>query len=113
MQIKQISYSSSRRSGPLRKLATVVGMVVLGVVALMFSAVLLAVILVVVVFGGAYLWWKTRAVRKMMREMQGRMRQMQEAAASGGESQPFRGEVYDGEIIEGVAVRVDESEVRR
>lgn len=113
MQTKYISLSSSRRSAPLRKLATVVGMVVLGVVAVMFSAVLLVVILTVVVFGGAWLWWKTRDVRKQIREAQAQMRQMQQAAASGGESQPFRGEVYEGEIIEGVAVRVDEAEDRR
>lgn len=113
MQNNRISSSSSRRPGLLRKLVTLVGMVALGIVALMFSAVLLAVILVVVVFGGAYLWWKTRAVRRVMREMQDRMRQMQEAAASAGESQPFHGKVYEGEIIEGVAVRVQESDDRR
>lgn len=113
MQIKQIPNSSSTRPGLLRKAVTLVGMVALGIVALMFSAVLLAVILVVVVFGGAYLWWKTRAVRKMMREMQGRMRQMQESAAATGEPQAFRGEVYEGEIIEGVAVRVQEPDIRR
>ncbi len=104
MQTKYISFSSSRRSGPLRKLATLAGMVVLGVVALMFSAVLLVVILAVVVFGGAWLWWKTREMRRQIREAQAQMRQM---------TQPFRGEVYEGEIIEGVAVRVDEPVVRR
>ncbi|MFZ3017057.1 MAG: hypothetical protein WA056_01215 [Gallionella sp.] len=113
MQIKQISYTSSHRPSLLRKAVTLVGMAALGVVALMFSAVLLAVILVVVVFGGAYLWWKTRAVRKMMREMQGRMRQMQEASARTDEPQAFRGEVYEGEVIEVVAVRVEESDARR
>lgn len=113
MQIKQISYTSSHRPSLLRKAVALVGMVALGVVAVMFSAVLLAVILVVVVFGGAFLWWKTRAVRKQFREMQAQMRQMQESAAPAGEPQAFRGEVYEGEIIEGVAVRVDEMEVRR
>lgn len=113
MQIKFIPPSSAQAPGPLRKLLTLVGMVALGVVAVMFSAVLLAVILVVVVFGGAFLWWKTRAVRKQFGEMQAQMRQMQEAAVSGDESQPFRGEVYEGEVIEGVAVRVPEAEVRR
>jgi Sec-independent protein translocase protein TatA len=113
MQTKHISYSSSRRPSLLRKAVTLVGMVALAAVALMFSAVLLVVILIVVVFGGAFLWWKTRAVRRQFREMQARMRQMQEAAAVAGESQTFRGEVYEGEIIEGVAVRVSEIEVRR
>lgn len=118
MKIKQIPHPSSHRPSLLRKAVTLIGMVALGIVALMFSAVLLAVILVVVVFGGAYLWWKTRAVRRQFREMHARMRQMQESAAAAGEPQAFRGEVYEGEIIEGevievVAVRVQESEVRR
>lgn len=113
MQTKYISYSSSRRPSLLRKAITLIGMAALGVVALMFSAVLLVVILVVVVFGGAYLWWKTRAVRRQFKEMRARMQQMQEAAASAGDSQPFRGEVYEGEIIEGVAVRVSEADVKR
>lgn len=113
MQIKFIPPSPARSPGPLRKLLTLVGMVALGVVAVMFSAVLLAVILVVVVFGGAFLWWKTRAVRKQFGEMRAQMRQMQEAAAVADEPQAFRGEVYEGEIIEGVAVRVDESDARR
>ncbi len=97
----------------MRKLAALAGMVVLGVLALMFSAVLLLVILAVVVFGGAWLWWKTRAVRRQIREAQAQVRQMQRAAAAAGEPQPFRAEIYQGEIIEGVAVRVDEPDVRR
>ncbi|OGS92090.1 MAG: hypothetical protein A2061_04610 [Gallionellales bacterium GWA2_59_43] len=113
MQTKYISYSSSHRPSLLRKAVTLVGMVALAAVALMFSAVLLVVILIVVVFGGAFLWWKTRAVRRQFREMHARMRQMQEAAAVAGESQAFRGEVYEGEIIEAVAIRVQESDVRR
>jgi hypothetical protein len=89
-------------------------MLVLGVVAVMFSAVLLVVILAVVVFGGAWLWWKTRDARRQFGEMQAQMRQMQEAAASAGaQGGTFGEEVYEGEIIEGVAVRVDEADARR
>lgn len=104
---KYISYPSSNRPGLLRKVATLVGLAVLGVVALMFSAVLLTMLLIVVVVGGTYLWWKTRAVRRQFREMQAQMRKMQEAAARG-ESQAFRGQVYEGEIIEVEAVRVSD-----
>lgn len=106
MQMKYISYSPANRPSLLRKAVMVV---VLGAVALMFSAVLLTVFLIAAVFGGAYLWWKTREVRKQFREMQARMRQMHESAARA-ESQNgvFSGEVYEGEIIEGEAVRVDE-----
>jgi cobalamin biosynthesis protein CobD/CbiB len=107
MQIKFISLSSAQPPGLLGKILALVATVVLAVVALMFSAVLLAVILVVGVIGFAYLWWKTRAVRKQFREMQefARNAQAQQAEVS-------RGEVYKGEIIEGEAVRVDETDVR-
>lgn len=106
MQTKQIS--SSNRPGLLRKAVTLAGMAVLGVVALMFSAVLLTVLLVVAVIGGAYLWWKTRELRGHFREMQARMRQMHEAAAR---AEP-QGEVFRGEVYEGEVVRVHESDVR-
>lgn len=114
MQKKYISYSSSNRPSLLRKAVTLVGMIALGAVALMFSAALLTVTLIVAVFGGIYLWWKTREVRKQFREMQARMQQMHEAAARAGErpGEVFRGEVYEGEIIEGEVVRVRETEVR-
>jgi hypothetical protein len=110
MQTKYVSSSSSNRPSLLRKAVTLVGMIVLGAVALMFSAVLL----VVVAVGGAYLWWKTRALRRQFKEMQARMRQMHEAAtrAENRQGEAFRGEVYEGEIIEGEAVRVHETEVR-
>lgn len=113
MQTKYISNSSSDRPGLLRKAVTLAGMAALGIVALMFSAVLLSVLLVVVAVGGAYLWWKTRAVRRQFREMQARMRQMHEAAARAEpRGETFRGEVYEGEIIEGEVVRVRETEIR-
>lgn len=108
MQMKYISYTSVGRPSLLRKAVAVAGTVALGAVALAFSAVLLAVILVVVLFGGAYLWWKTREVRKQFREMQAQMRQMNESAAR---AEP-QSEVFRGEIIEGEAVRVDVSRER-
>jgi uncharacterized protein (DUF58 family) len=66
MQTKYISYSSP--PSLLRKTATVVATVALAGVALMFSAVLLAVVFLVAAFGGAYLWWKTRELRRQMRD---------------------------------------------
>ena len=109
MQMKYISYTSAGRPGLLRKALALVWTVALVGFALMFSAMLLTAILIVAVIGGAYLWWKTREVRKQFREMQARMRQMHESAARA-ESQNgvFSGEVYEGEIIEGEAVCVDE-----
>jgi len=81
MQIKYTSYPQPRpksRSGnPLRKAVAFIATLVLAGVVLMFSAVLLAVLLCVGVVAFAYLWWKTRAIRKQMRA------QMQDFAHQG------------------------------
>ena len=69
MQMKSISYTSGRPPSLLRKAGAIVATVALASLALMFSAVLLVVFLVAVMIGGAYLWWKTREARKLMREM--------------------------------------------
>lgn len=90
MQIKYIS-SSPNSPGLLRKALAVVMMVVLAAVALMFSAILLTVLLVVVVFGGAYLWWKTRELRRLMRNFSPREEMRQEKARDE--------EVFEGEVI--------------
>ncbi len=111
MQIKYISYPPGRPRGLFRKAVTLVAMIALAILALMFTAVLLPILLFVVLTGGAYLWWKTRAVRRQFREMQARMRQMHESVARDGEPQVFSGEVFEGDIIEGEAVRVHESGV--
>lgn len=100
MQIKFISQSSTQPPGLLRKSAAVIATVALAGVALMFSAILLTVILITAVFGGAYLWWKTRELRKLMRNLPPRGEAMQHEV--------FEGEVFEGEVIEGEVIRVDE-----
>jgi hypothetical protein len=108
MQIKFISPTAGNSPGLLRKTVAVITMVVLAGVVLMFSAILLAVILIIVVFGGTYLWWKTRALRKLMKE------QMQGFPPQGAamRSDAFVGEVFEGEVIEGEAILVDESSAK-
>ncbi len=104
MQIKYISSTSASRPGLLRKAVAIVWTVALIGLALMFSAVLLTAILIVAVIGGAYLWWKMREIRRLMRE------QMRHFPPPGTQTEGdvFRGEVYSGEVIEGEAVRVHE-----
>lgn len=65
------------------------------VVAVMFSLVALAAVAVIVAVFAGRIWWKTRALRKTMRER----------AAAG---RPFPGG-EPGDIIEGEAVRTDEA----
>ncbi len=124
--MKYIAYSSSGSSGPLQKAAAIVVTVAVAAVMLVFSSVFLALLLLAAVVGGAWLWWKTRHVRRMMREMQGHMNQAREAfegRAPGqgpfgqqgpfsGQAQPARDPEFQGVIIEGEAVRVDEHAAR-
>lgn len=102
MQIKFISPPSTQPRSLLQKTAAVIATVVLAGVALMFSAVLLAGILIVAVFGGAYLWWKTRELRRLMRNFP-------PAGGATMQSDVFAGEALKGEVIEGEVIRVDES----
>ena len=61
-------------------------------VALMFSVVFFAIILTLGLVAWAYLWWKSRDLRKQMREQQGRR------------------EAAEGLVIEGEVIREVESD---
>lgn len=79
-----------QRPGLLRKLvAAAIGSIVL-VGAFMLSVVLLAVVATVGAVAGAWLWWRTRELRKRVAE-QMRTRAEQE--------EPARGRVIEGEVI--------------
>jgi ABC-type bacteriocin/lantibiotic exporter with double-glycine peptidase domain len=102
--MKYIAYTSAGSPSLLRKTAALIIAAAVAAAMLMFSAVLLAVLLVLGVVAAAWVWWKTRAVRKMMRQFQAQ-------AANDGAAFRERGtgaENVKGEIIEGEAVRVHE-----
>ena len=93
MQIKfMFPPSSGRPAGVWQRLLAFVALTAVVVLALMFSLVLLPFI----VLGGAYLWWKTRAVRRQLREMQAQMQLMQQDLQRDGMA---AGEVIEGEVI--------------
>ncbi len=71
-----------------KKIATLSIALLLLIIGLMFSAVLLVALVVVGSLGGAWLWWKTRHLRRQMRE------QRQTSA----DDTP-QGRIIDGEII--------------
>ena len=104
MQTKYLSSSTSNPPSLLRKAGAIIAATALAAVALMFSAVLLTLLLCIGAVAFAYLWWKTRALRKQMRE------QMRDFTPQGAnvERETFRSEAFAGEVIEGEAVRVDE-----
>lgn len=91
MQIKYVLNSPSNPPSLFRKLVALVVTVALVGLVLMFSAVLLVGIAIVGAIAWAYLWWKTRELRKMMRNFQPR-EVRREARAS-------NDEVFEGEVI--------------
>jgi hypothetical protein len=100
MQIKYVSTAPARPSSLLRKAAALIPALALAGLALMFSALLIAVILVAVVLGGVVLWWKTRPLRRRMRDLHARGA----ASEEGGTADDVNGnEVIEGEVIRVVA----------
>ncbi|MDI3515583.1 MAG: hypothetical protein ACLGH1_10850 [Gammaproteobacteria bacterium] len=107
--------------GPAAKpptlLQKIVGAVVMAgvfVLALTFSVALFAVLLTVGVVVWGYLWWKTRAVRKAMREQM----DAQMAAAGGrgpgaGGAARSPGLIIEGEVIREVRVEDEDAPRRR
>lgn len=93
MQVRFEIPPPATHASPLRKVAGVIVTLVLAIVALMFSAVFFAVIAVVGVIAWAYIWWKTREVRRQMRDIVEQSQSvMREQTAS-------NDEVFEGEVI--------------
>jgi Flp pilus assembly protein TadB len=69
------------RLGFLGKFLTVVASAAVLVVGFMLSLLILAVVVAIALLAGVFLWWKTRALRRQMRE------------------RPPGGRVIDGEVI--------------
>jgi hypothetical protein len=90
MQMKYLFLSQPNSSGPLRKLVALVMTAILVGLVLMFSAVLLVVIAIAGSVAWAYLWWKTRELRKRMREYQQRPVSQQTNPGA---------DVFEGEVI--------------
>ncbi len=87
-----------QNGGPLsRLLAALIGILVLGA-ALMFSLVFFAVLAVAGLLFWLYFWWKTRALRRQMRE--------QSSFSPADFAMPTDDAPTAGEVIEGEAIRV-------
>lgn len=90
MQIKFVLNSPAKSPSPLRKLAALIVTVAVTGLVLMFGVVLLVVLLILGTIAWAYLWWKTRELRKRMHAFspQGMMHE-----AKAGNDNVFEGEV--------------------
>ncbi|MDD2699945.1 MAG: hypothetical protein PHH36_01780 [Sideroxydans sp.] len=93
MQMRFVMPPPANPPSPLRKFVGVIVTVALAIITLMFSAVFFAVIAIIGLIAWAYIWWKTRTLRKQMREFAGQSQSvMREQTAS-------NDEVFEGEVI--------------
>jgi len=90
MQMKFGLNPPANSPGPLRKLVAFVMTVALIGLVLMFSAAVFAIIAIVGMIAWAYLWWKSRELRKQMRDFQTRA---MEGEGKAGDEGVFEGEV--------------------
>jgi hypothetical protein len=100
-QMKYLPHTSANFPDALRNLVAVVATAAILGLALMFSVVLVAVIVVAGVLGWVYLWWKTRELRKMMRNYPPGGVTMEREMAN---DDAIRGEVIEGEAVHVVDV---------
>jgi threonine/homoserine/homoserine lactone efflux protein len=91
MQMKYQFLAPPSSSSPLRKLVALIMTAALVGLVLMFSAVLLVIIMIVGAIAWAYLWWKTRELRKQMRDFHTRATERAQKASND--------EVFEGEVI--------------
>ena len=100
--MRNLPHTSANTPSPLRNLVAVVATAAAFGLALMFSVVVVAVILVAGTIAWGYLWWKTRELRKQMRNYPppGMVREGELA-----ENNVIRGEVIEGEVIRVVDTR--------
>ena len=94
--MKYISNTLTTPASLFHKTGGIVATALLGGLALMFSAILLVVILSILAVGGAVLMWKTRELRKQIRN-------------TPPYNESLSDEKFNGEVIEGESIRVDES----
>lgn len=86
------------QTSPLGKIVALAASAILLVLGFMFSVIVLAVVIVGGLAGLGYFWWKTRRLRKAMREQQGPV----------GED---GGHVIEGEAVVVEKYRTDEQDV--
>jgi len=100
MQMNHLPRGAPTPSSTLGKIVAFVATVVLAGLALMFSAVLLAALLIVGTLAAAYLWWKTRDLRRQMREFP--------PGDMDADGERFEQEMNKGRVIEGEVIYVDD-----
>ncbi len=99
--MKHLPPTATKPPGLLRKIAALIVTAALVALVLMFSAVLFAIILIAGTAAFAYLWWKTRELRKQMRSFRAHDEMMGDEMMGGvvREEEMIKGKVIEGEVI--------------
>lgn len=94
--------SGSLRAGPAgplgRALAVIVGGMIL-VAGLFVSALVFSVLIAVGIVAGGWFWWKTRDLRRQLRERMAQMQRMDAGPPPGDPGRDPSGQVLDGDFI--------------
>lgn len=98
MQMENLSYTTTKPASLLRKVAAFFITAALIGLVLMFSVLIFVAVLTVGAMAVGYLWWKTRDLRKQMRN-----HPLDEV---------LEGEVIEGEVIKSEVLRVIDSSYR-
>lgn len=84
-----------QQAGLLQRIGAIVATVIVFGLALTFSVMFFAVVVAAGLVIWGYLWWRTRNLRKAMREAQAQAR----SAGAGARTPPGTGMVIEGEVI--------------
>lgn len=95
---QRLHQKPSQPAGLLQKIGAIIATVVIFGLALTFSVMFFAVVLAAGVVIWGYVWWRTRELRKVMREAQAQ-------AARGGARSDTGRDTASGLIIEGEVIR--------
>ena len=100
-RFNNLNRNPAKPAGLLQKIGAIAATVIIFGLALTFSVLFFAIVVAVGLVIGGILWWKTRDMRKMMRETQAQA----QAQARTGESPRRDSTRAEGIVIEGEVVR--------
>lgn len=94
-QAPKLSHNKNSSRNPLVTVLTVIASVTLLAAGFIFSLLIIAIIAVIGLAAWAYLWWKTRALRRHLSEQMQREQQRNRA-----QDEPMtKGVIIEGEVI--------------
>jgi hypothetical protein len=114
-QMMNLPNNTTETPGLLRKVAAFVLTMAMFALVLMFSVLLFAVVFTGGAIAMGYMWWRTRELRKQMREHPTGGVVIEGEVIEGEviEGEVIEGEVIEGEVIEGEVVREVDSRDRK